>query len=208
MCGGFVAVASQSSRPVLGQSLYHLGRLMTYLLLGALAGAAGSMFNLAGENIGIQRTASIVAGAILVLWGVTMLRGHSLHVAFFDSLVHRLRSRVHLGTRSELLLPFSLGLTSTLLPCGWLYSYITVAAGTGDPLAASAVMLLFWLGTLPVLLTIGSLSRFISTPLKRHLPMVTALLIIASGFFSMFGHFGHASGHHSASESACGHSMH
>lgn len=49
------------------------------------------------------------------------------------------------------------GLFTTLLPCGWLYAFVVTAAGTGSgtPLHGAALMAVFWLGTLPMMLTVG-----------------------------------------------------
>ena len=43
-----------------------------------------------------------------------------------------------------------LGLFSTLLPCGWLYAFAVLAAGTGGPWTGMLVMAAFWAGTVPV----------------------------------------------------------
>ena len=47
------------------------------------------------------------------------------------------------------------GLLTTLLPCGWLYMFVATAGGTGHVSAAVAVMLFFWLGTLPMMAAVG-----------------------------------------------------
>jgi sulfite exporter TauE/SafE len=73
------------------------------------------------------------------------------------------------------------GLLTTLLPCGWLYAYAVTAAGTASPLAGMAVMGAFWLGSVPLLLAAGvSLGAF-SAKLRRHVPVLSAVLLIALG---------------------------
>ena len=63
MCGAFLAVATGdlggggAGRPVL-QTAYHVGRLVSYLCLGAAAGAAGGVVNIAGGLAGIRPLAA------------------------------------------------------------------------------------------------------------------------------------------------------
>ncbi|MFN8389394.1 MAG: sulfite exporter TauE/SafE family protein [Bdellovibrionota bacterium] len=192
MCGGFVSVAAQGDRPIMSQGLYHFGRLVTYITLGAAAGALGGALNRSGELVGLAGIASLVSGTVLILCGINQLTGKKLlpRLKPFARFIAHTRSLLHRSSRSELVLPLALGISSTLLPCGWLYSYVTVAAGTASAGLGVLVMAVFWVGTLPLLMTVGGLAQFISSPLKRYLPTVTAILIIGAGFFSLFGHFG------------------
>ncbi len=70
MCGGFVCFyAGQGGR---GQALahvaYNLGRLASYLLLGALAGLLGQTLDQAGAGAGLHRTAAVASGAVMVVY--------------------------------------------------------------------------------------------------------------------------------------------
>jgi len=77
------------------------------------------------------------------------------------------------------------GLLSGLLPCGWLWAFLVTAAGTGSALGGAAVMCAFWIGTVPALVAVGLGAQLISAPLRRHIPTVTALLLIAIGTFAI-----------------------
>ena len=81
----------------------------------------------------------------------------------------------------------ALGLLTTLLPCGWLYTFVVTAGGTGNPVAGAAVMLAFWAGTVPMMLTMGLGVRRLARPLARHLPMASAVLVLALGVLSIAG---------------------
>lgn len=205
MCGGFVALSGQSPRPLLGQASYHTGRLCTYLVLGAVAGGIGIALNQAGTSAGLTHAASIVTGILLVVNGMVMLFGRSpaVHRIFplnhFFALHQKLLARRSHGAY----FPFALGLFSTLLPCGWLYSYVIVAAGTASPLWAALTMFAFWAGTLPLLITIGSLSTLISSPLKRFVPTLISLLMIGAGILSMGSHLGFFAMNHSGMSESC-----
>ena len=81
MCGAFALFAIGAGDPrvhtprTLLMGAYHAGRLLTYVALGAAAGALGSVVDLTGNLVGLQRTAAIAAGAMMVGFGVlTLLR--------------------------------------------------------------------------------------------------------------------------------------
>ncbi len=197
MCGGFVALSSgQGERPVARQTLYHLGRLTTYVLLGGLAAYLGGQFDVAGEIVGVQHAAAVLVGVLLMWWG---LQGFfpilklSLIVPWTGAVdAARLRFHQALSHWAERYgkgtFAYCLGLSSTLLPCGWLYAYVAVAAAAETPSSGMLLMSAFWLGTLPVLITIGSLSHLIANPLRPYIPRVVAILMIAAGLFSLAGH--------------------
>ena len=71
MCGGIgssIAMEAKSNalHPLLA---YHLGRIVTYGLTGAIMGAAGSFLNVvAGHFVGFQALASMLGGAMILLW--------------------------------------------------------------------------------------------------------------------------------------------
>ena len=94
MCSPFVLFVSRRYAPPEGgrraafvaQVWYTLGRILTYAVLGALAGALGGVVQFAGALLGLQRAASVVAGGVLVLWAV---------VALADELLSRHRALVN-----------------------------------------------------------------------------------------------------------------
>src|SRR5687768_4058400 len=77
MCGGLIAVASHGAaggrERLAVQAVYQTGRLVSYALLGALAGALGRALDLAGQAAGLGKAAAIVAGAAMVLWGLAAM---------------------------------------------------------------------------------------------------------------------------------------
>jgi hypothetical protein len=176
MCSPFVLFVSRRYAPAEGggraafvaQLWYTLGRVVTYAILGALAGALGGVVQLAGALLGLQRAASVVAGAVLVLWALVALSdlvpvlesGGSL----FAKVAGRLKGRVpgH---------PFAIGLFLGLLPCGLLYSAVIAAVARGGPLEGAAALTLFGLGTAPALLGVSLADEL----LARHRAFVNRL---------------------------------
>jgi hypothetical protein len=92
-----------------------------------------------------------------------------------------------LGGRSPTTRAAVTGLTTALLPCGWLYAFVAVAGGSGNAGTGALIMLLFWTGTLPVLVSIGWSLQRLAGPLRSRLPLVTAVAVALLGLLSMAG---------------------
>ncbi|MBI1246266.1 sulfite exporter TauE/SafE family protein [bacterium] len=195
MCGPFAILASRNENPgriraVASLGGYHFGRLLTYVLLGLVAGTAGSLVDLGGSLLGWQRLAAWLTGFVMIAYGVIAL----LRLTRVGSVHFRLPGR--LGQFVQRLYRFSGQLTgvkrslaiggiTALLPCGWLYAFVLIAVGTSKPWAGAGVMLAFWLGTVPLLSLFGLGIHWLSERWKRWLPMATAILLIASGFLTI-----------------------
>lgn len=89
----------------------------------------------------------------------------------------------------------TLGALTTLLPCGWLYAFVVTAGGTGSAVAGMLVMLAFWTGTLPMLLSLGMGVQRAAGPLARRLPLASAVLLVAIGLLSIAGKLHAPAGH-------------
>ena len=74
-----------------------------------------------------------------------------------------------------------------MLPCGWLYTFVVTAGGTGNAINGAAVMLAFWAGTIPMLVGVGLGVHRIARPIARHLPVASAVLVFALGALSIAG---------------------
>ncbi len=206
MCGGFAclyggdAARDNSTRPLLrAHSAYHGGRLIAYVVLGAVAGAVGAGIDQAGELAGVHRAAAIVAGVLLVVWGLGLL-AQALHLRVWPTswratgsnsasrVIGQLLQRVQ--SRTPFVRASALGLLTGLLPCGWLYAFVVTAAGTGSAWRGGAFMLLFWAGTVPALVAIATGMQRATGALQRRLPLVSAVLVIGFGIAALFGRTG------------------
>jgi len=156
MCSPFVLLVSRRYAPqqasrtaVLGAQLwYTAGRVVTYGLLGTLAGLAGGAVELAGSILGLQRAASVVAGLFLVIQAVVALAGAGTGAGAGagGKLFGRVTAAIGRRIPGH---PFGLGLFLGLLPCGLLYSAVIAAMARGGPLQGAVALLLFGLGTAP-----------------------------------------------------------
>lgn len=202
MCGPFCAVAVSGGRSTGHASLlhiaYHGGRLITYMLMGAAAGAAGALVDLASALAGLQPIALALAGGTMILFGfaeIARLKNWKLGSSWGHWRPPQAWTRlVQSGQRfaaKQSAVPRALiiGLLTTLLPCGWLYAFVVTAAGSGSPASGAAVMAAFWVGTLPVLLSLGIGARQLAGIVGQRLPLITATALVLVGIVTLSGRF-------------------
>src|SRR5208282_3302918 len=77
--------------------------------------------------------------------------------------------------------PFVVGLMNGLMPCGPLQTMQVYALGTGSFFAGALSMLLFSLGTVPLLLGFGAISAFLSAKFNRRMLKASGVLVMALG---------------------------
>ena len=166
MCSPFVLFVSRQFVPPGGgraaalraQAWYAAGRIVTYAILGGLAGAVGGVVQRAGAFLGLQRGAMLLAGAALVFWALAALSDLARIDAggtLFGRVAGRLRGRVpgH---------PLAVGLLLGLLPCGFLYSAVVAAVGRGGALDGAAALALFGVGTVPALFGVAAADELLA----------------------------------------------
>lgn len=208
MCGPFVALAVAGPCDTAGRRVrvsrkllpgqiwthcaYHGGRLITYSLMGAFAGAIGAALDLGGSMVGVQRAAALFAGALMLVMGVgalAQIAGVGRNLSIMPAIAARWLAAAHRAIASlpEWPRAGAIGLLTSLLPCGWLYAFVITAAGTASPWLGAACMAAFWLGTVPVLASLGIGLQALAAPLRRHIPLVTSLALIAIGGMTMWG---------------------
>lgn len=198
MCGGFVCFYAGSANPTRGtvpmraHAAYNVGRLVSYLFLGAVAGAIGSGVTQLGVLAGLANAATIVAGVLMIGWAVSTIaaeRGVSLGAPAVPAGWQRLLGGVlrRVAEQPVAVRAATTGLATTLLPCGWLYVFVAAAAGTGNVRDATLVMAMFWLGTVPALVAVGVGAQRVFGPLRNRLPTLGALTVLAIGVLAITG---------------------
>ena len=200
MCGAFLSIAigdpaAGFRRQVSVQAAYHAGRAITYIAIGIAVGALGGLVNLAGVATGIRPIAATFTGGMMVLFGIiALLRAHGVRVGrvnlppAWQGLIRR--GHLIAMSRPPIVRALMIGLLTTLLPCGWLYLFAAAAAGTGSAGRGALVMVVFWLGTLPMLAMIGIGIRGLLGPVARRLPTVTAVMMLGVGALTLWGRTG------------------
>lgn len=153
MCGAIAfSLPTQNlegSKKIIGISLYNIGRVITYTILGVVFGLVGRQMFISG----FQQWFSIIAGVfILVVLIQTVVKSPVFHLpgfAFVNKWVQQLISTYLL--QPSLYSKLLLGMANGLLPCGLIYLAITGALATGTVKGAALFMAFFGAGTIPAM---------------------------------------------------------
>jgi sulfite exporter TauE/SafE len=159
--------------------VYHLGRLTSYGMLGLLFGLLGRGFYMAG----IQQQLSVAVGVAMILLAIVPEK--TLAQYNFSKPVYRLISGVKssLGQQFKRKTPdalFTIGLFNGLLPCGLVYAALFGAIAMQNVMLGMAYMVLYGLGTIPMMSAVVYASSLLSTPfrskLQKAVPIVTVMI--------------------------------
>jgi len=129
---------------------YNLGRILSYTLIGALAGAFGRGLGLSSLFRAILMATAAVFMLLMSLSMTGLLKLPRLRLPGFS----RLNGAVH--RKAAGLGPLAIGLANGLMPCGPLQAMQLFALGSGSALAGALAMFAFSAGTVPLLFLFGS----------------------------------------------------
>jgi len=188
MCGGILAaLAVASPGTSAGQRFrlnlaYHVGRIVTYTLLGLLAGAVSQAALFTALKPHLYWLFAAANLMVITIGLATAFGVHRLSLAALDGVGWGFMSRV-LGRASGQATPpafLAAGLVMGLLPCGLVYGVLIAAATGGSLMQGGGIMLAFGLGTLPALLAFGQLATALgalaTTVFLRVMGLAVALL--------------------------------
>lgn len=204
MCGGVVTALASQDPPagsvrrrialvpvpqaprLLLQLAYNSGRLLTYAVLGALVGTAGSAALIMQQVAPIERLLFAAAHGFMLLIGLYLLgalpvlsRIESLGARLWRGLQPLVR---HVLPAHTLPRALAMGLLWGFVPCGMVYTVLISAMLSGSPLNGALTMLAFGVGTLPNVLGLGLLAGAGARWLRsRALRRVGGLLVVLLG---------------------------
>ncbi len=181
MCGPLTVAFSLAAPPQTWQArlgfnlLLNLGRLCSYGLVGWLIGTIGSVLiaggQLAGIGSGLRQGLAMVTGSLLIWFGLHQIQPTWLpKLPLLHPALGKLHDRLNrLMLRLAGISPLFLGLLWGLMPCGFLYAAQIKAAETGNPQLGAMTMMAFGLGTMPMMLGVGSSTAFLSADRRSQL---------------------------------------
>jgi len=169
MCGGISsalgmrarAMGGDAAHTVLHAVLYHVGRLLSYSVLGALGGAVGASLLHVLSSSAMVRSLRLAAGVFMIALGCQMLFAPRL-LAPLEMLGYRLWRKVmpqHItglqpaAATGSVLQTLLLGALWVWLPCGLVYSMLLLGVLGASPVDGAGIMLSFGVGTLPLMLS-------------------------------------------------------
>ena len=197
MCGPLVVSLSlniKTKHRFLPHLLYNCGRIVTYSILGGVMGVSGSFTLVTAHIAGIQKSAMILTGVLIIIMGLAMSGWIPFGKVFGDS--YNIGGFVSKGFRrlSQLNSPaayFPIGLLLGLLPCGPVYTALLAAVGAGMRAGDSweaifkgmGVMMCFGLGTVPALFLVAKLADMGWLKKRELFYRIGAILMIAVGLY-------------------------
>lgn len=186
MCGP-IAIAlplhgNTVPQKIFGGALYNIGRTLTYGVMGAVFGLLGQGIQL----IGFQQKVSVIMGVLMiisVIFPAIFKNQYRMDKSWF-SFVGKLKSTIGkmFSIRSFSSL-FLIGLLNGLLPCGLVYMAIAGAIGTGGVVLGSLYMILFGLGTIPMMLSISLAGNVMSLAVREKINKLIPVLVVVVGIF-------------------------
>jgi sulfite exporter TauE/SafE len=194
MCGGLVVTYTASAQgqagPWLPHLLYNLGRLLSYVAVGAILGAFGSFF---GIRPAFSGALTLVVGVLMIAMGLGLLTEWSWLRGASAGPLNRVAALLFSGAASPRG-PFVIGLLNGLMPCGPLQAMQLYALSTGSPVKGALAMGVYALGTIPMMLGFGRVLSLISKGrvkavlrLSGAVVVVMGLLMISRGWVSLSG---------------------
>ena len=190
MCGGIVGVISASLKNSKRASMfywsgYHSGRIFSYSVAGFLAGVFGEQIYKLFPMERTHEVGAMISGLFIILLGMH-IAGWWRALTKLEVLGARLWQKIS-PYLLKLLPPRALkhallaGVFWGWLPCGLVYSVLILTATTGSGTYGAVIMLVFGLGTLPMLFGMGFIAHKL-TSLKIGLWLRNLFGITISGF--------------------------
>ena len=165
---------------IISALLYNLGRTVTYGIMGAVFGLLGKGFQL----IGIQQWVSIIMGIIMILSVIfpIIFRKYINADGFVTKWVSKLISTLRkLFSKRSYISLWVIGLMNGLLPCGLVYMALAGAIVSGNSANGAIYMLVFGLGTIPIMLSISLLGNIVSIQFRNKVRKIIPIVIIIIG---------------------------
>ncbi len=186
MCGG-INLSQCASYQALGGSrisslkpsiLYNSGRVISYTVIGGIVGALGSVISFSSAGKG---AVAMIAGIFMVIMGLNMLNIFPWLRRFNPRMPKLFAEKIDEQKKSNR--PLYVGLLNGLMPCGPLQAMQIYALSTGDPVKGALSMLLFSLGTVPLMFGLGALSTLLTKKFTARMMTVSAALVLVLGVF-------------------------
>ncbi|MEO1032304.1 MAG: sulfite exporter TauE/SafE family protein [Bacteroidota bacterium] len=184
MCGPIAFMLpvdrSNSFKKVSQISIYHIGRLIAYSLIGLVFGLVGKSLYI----FGIQQQLSIAIGLlmiVLVLIPYKTLAKYNLSKPL-NKMISKVKSSLGQALKKKTADTFiTIGFLNGFLPCGLVYMAVFGAVATGSLLQGSFYMVLFGLGTIPLMTSAIYLGKFLNQSIKQRIQKAIPVFVVIIG---------------------------
>jgi sulfite exporter TauE/SafE len=184
MCGPIAFMLpvdrSNSFRKISQIGLYHFGRLMAYSIIGLVFGLVGKSLYI----FGIQQQLSIIIGILMIV--VILLPQRAFGKYNLTKPLYKLISKVKTSLGKALKKKtagtfLTIGFLNGFLPCGLVYMAVFGAVATGSLSEGSLYMVLFGLGTIPLMTTAIYLGKFLNSTIKQRIQKAIPVFVVVIG---------------------------
>lgn len=174
-----VSQDASTSRPF---TFFHVGRIVGFTVLGGVLGAIGSAIAI---NYTVTAVLGLFAAVVMIILGINLLDIFQFTKSFQLALPARIYDRI---TKIEngFWAPFIIGALTFFLPCGFTQSMQIAALSSGSIFSGALIMLMFALGTLPMLALISFSSfKFAHTKYASLFFKSAGIIVIGLGLFAL-----------------------
>ncbi|HLR16529.1 MAG TPA: sulfite exporter TauE/SafE family protein [Alcanivoracaceae bacterium] len=209
MCGGIastltftIPASAREGKKLWGwQFLFGTGRVSTYMLLGAGAGALGDTLlrHLSSEH---YNWPALLSGTIMLLLAIQLL-GKQSPLMRLEKLGSHVWRRVQPFLKGLMpvdhpLKALAFGGLWGFMPCGLLYSALMLAAATTNPITGALTMFVFGIITIPPVASAGVFAgklRHLREGVGRPIALILVLLVAGVFFYQAYAHSHHGHDH-------------
>ncbi len=186
MCGGFL-VSYTAKNAIKGHKsfkqhlVYGASKTISYTIIGAIFGLIGSIFLFTPA---LRGGIAIFAGVFMMFYAFSMFGlGFFKKFQFNPKFLTKISTKKYSGAYFS---PMMTGLLNGLfIACGPLQALYIYAAGTGSPIQGGISLMVFGLGTLPVMLGFGGLANAISSKATRRILRLSAIIVLILGLIML-----------------------
>ena len=160
--------------------IYHFGRLLAYGIIGLVFGLLGKGLSI----FGIQQKLSIAIGIIMIL--IVLIPYQTFNKYNLSKPIYKVISKVknQLGKELKKKSPdtfLTIGFLNGFLPCGLVYMALFGSIAMGDALQGSLYMMLFGVGTLPLMTATIYFSNLLKGDIRQKVQKAIPVFVIIIG---------------------------
>lgn len=160
--------------------LYHFGRLLSYGMIGLLFGMLGKGLSI----FGLQQKLSIAIGILMiaiVFVPTKFFYRYNFSKPFYR-IISKIKSRLGEGLKKKSPDTFlTIGFLNGYLPCGLVYMALFGAIAMGDAAQGSLYMILFGLGTIPLMTAAIYFSGLLKGAHRRKVQKLIPVFVVCIG---------------------------
>ncbi len=186
MCGPIAFMLpvdrTNSFRKVTQISTYHFGRILAYSIIGLFFGLVGKSLYI----FGIQQQLSIVIGVLMII--VVLIPVKTFNRYNFSKPMYGLISKIKSALGQALKKKtadtfFTIGFLNGFLPCGLVYMAVFASMATGSMFEGSLYMMLFGVGTIPLMTSAIYLGKILNTAVKQRIQIAIPVFVVVMGIW-------------------------